>query len=65
VATTEVHLAGCEAYRVEGTPKEVEARIVAAARGSIMEFVWLTDATTGEPVAVNPERVVALRSAAG
>jgi hypothetical protein len=65
VASTEVHLASGGPYRVEGTPREVEARIVSAARGSIMEFVWLTDATTGEPLAVNPERVVALRAAAG
>jgi hypothetical protein len=28
-----------------------------------MEFVWLTEATTGEAVAVNPERIVALRHA--
>jgi len=56
-------MAGGGPLRVEGTTKEVETRIVSAARGSIMEFVWLTDASTGEPVAVNPERVVALRSA--
>jgi hypothetical protein len=63
VATTEIHIEGGGPFRVEGTPKEVAALIVAAARGSIMEFVWLTEATTGEAVAVNPERIVALRQA--
>lgn len=64
MATTEIHIDGGGPYRVDGSPKEVAALIVSASRGSIMEFVWLTDATTGEPVAVNPDRIVALRPAA-
>jgi hypothetical protein len=50
-------------HDVEGTTSEVEATILAAARGSIMQLAWLTDAITGEQVGVNPEHVVCLRAA--
>ena len=51
-----------ERCRVEGEAKHVERLILDAARGSIMQFAWLTDAVTGEPVAINPESVVSLRA---
>jgi hypothetical protein len=50
-----------ERYAVEGEPETVEASIVGAARGSIMQLAWLTDATSGKPFAVNPEHVVTVR----
>jgi hypothetical protein len=59
---TEVTLVGGERHRVSGDAKQIERLILDAARGSIMQFAWLTDAHTSEPVGVNPEYVVALRS---
>ena len=51
-----------ERYVVEGGPDTVEATIVGAARGSIMALAWLTDTASGQPLAVNPDHVVALRA---
>jgi hypothetical protein len=50
-------------YHVEGDAKHVERTILDAARGSIMQLAWLTDAETGEDLAINPEHVVMLRTA--
>jgi hypothetical protein len=61
-AVTEVTLVGGERHRVEGGVKEVERLILDAARGSIMQFAWLTDTQTAELLGVNPEYVMALRS---
>lgn len=60
---TEIILVTGERYRVEGDPKHVERMILDAARGSIMQFAWFSDAGTGGDLAVNPEHVVALRVA--
>jgi hypothetical protein len=49
-------------YRVEGDAKDVERIILDAARGSIMQLAWLTDAETGEDLAISPEHVVMLRT---
>ena len=59
---TEITLLGGEAHRVEGEAKDVEQAILSAARGSIMQFAWFTDAQTAEPVGVNPEHVMMLRA---
>jgi hypothetical protein len=59
---TEIKLVGGDRYRVQGDPKAVERLILDAARGSIMELAWLTDAETGEPIGVNPEYVVTLKA---
>jgi hypothetical protein len=59
---TEITVLGGERYRVEGEAKAVERLILDAARGSIMQFAWLTDAQTGDSVGINPECVVMLRS---
>jgi hypothetical protein len=59
---TEITVLGGERHRVEGDIKQVERQILDAARGSIMEFSWLTDAETGESLGINPECVVMLRS---
>jgi hypothetical protein len=61
-SNTEITLLGGHRHRVMGDLKAVERLIVGAARGSIMELAWLTDADSGEPLAVNPECVVMLRA---
>jgi hypothetical protein len=59
---TEIKMLGGERYRAQGDAKAVERLILDAARGSIMELAWLTDAETGEPIGVNPKYVVTLRA---
>jgi hypothetical protein len=59
---TEITVVSGERCRVEGEARDVERRILDAARGSIMQFAWLTDAVTGEPLGINPECVVILRA---
>jgi hypothetical protein len=61
VARTEITVISGEHFAVEGEPETVEATLVGAARGSIMQLAWLTDATTGKPLAINPEHVAVLR----
>jgi len=59
---TEVLVVGGERFRVQGVPDEVESKIVDAARGSMLELVWLVDAESGEPIALNPAHIVAVSS---
>jgi hypothetical protein len=59
---TEINILNGEPYRVQGDVKAVERLILDAARGSIMELAWLTDAETGERIGVNPEYVVTLKA---
>jgi hypothetical protein len=59
---TEITLLGGERHRVEGDVKDVEQLILSAARGSIMQFAWLTGAEGAEPVGINPEHVMTLRA---
>ena len=61
---TEITVLSGERFRVAGEARDVERAILDAARGSIMQFAWLTDAQTGEPVGINPESVVMLRAQA-
>ena len=61
--TTEIAVLTGDRYRVEGDAKHVERIILDAARGSIMQLAWLTEAETGEDLAINPEHVVMLRAA--
>ena len=63
MAVTEIGLVGGERLRVEGAAQEVEAAILAAARGSLMEFAWLTDADSGQRVGISPDHVLTLRDA--
>lgn len=60
--TTEIILADGGRYRVEGDARAVERRILDAARGSIMELAWVTEADSGEQLGINPESVVLLRA---
>jgi hypothetical protein len=61
VPITELTLSGGERVRVQGEPPDIEAAILSASRGSLMEFAWLTEAESGERIGVNPDRVVMLR----
>ena len=61
---TEITFVTGERCSVEGEAKDVERLILDAARGSIMQLAWLTDADAGEPLAINPECVVMLRALA-
>ncbi len=65
MSLTEITLAGGDRLRVHGDPREVEKTILAAARGSIMELAWLTEADSGHSVGVNPDYVVTVRAATG
>jgi hypothetical protein len=59
---TEITLLGGETHRVDGDVKAVERLILDAARGSIMQLAWLTDAQTAESLGVNPKYVMTLRA---
>jgi hypothetical protein len=59
VVTTVVVVTG-ERYEVDGSPADVEAAIVAASRGSIMQLAWVTEAGSGRTIAINPLHVVAI-----
>ncbi len=59
---TEITLLGGERHRVDGDVKEIERLILDAARGSILQLAWLTDARTAEPLGVNPTYVMTLRA---
>lgn len=62
MSITEVTLSDGERLLVEGDQHDVEAAILSAARGSLMEFAWLTEAESGQRVGVNPDRVLMIRS---
>jgi hypothetical protein len=62
VATTTVVVTTGDRYRIEGSPDSVEAAIIAASRGSIMQFTWLTEVGTGRAIAINPVQVVAVEA---
>jgi hypothetical protein len=61
-ALTEITMLGGHRIRTSQDPQAVEAAILSAARGSLMELAWLTDATTGQPIGINPEHVLLLRA---
>jgi hypothetical protein len=62
VNTIELSLNTGQRFMIRGTLEEVEAAIIAASRGSIMQFAWLTD-QSGERIGVNPTAVVSIRTA--
>jgi hypothetical protein len=61
-ATAVVVMTTGERYEVEGSPKDVEAAIVAASRGSILQLAWMTEADSGRSIAINPLHVAVLES---
>jgi hypothetical protein len=60
--STEIALITGDRYEVSGSPEEVEAIIIAASRGSIMQIAWLTDKVSGALVGINPTAIVSLRA---
>ena len=62
MARTIVRVVTGERYEVDGSPESVEATIVGASRGSIMQLAWLSEGGTGRAIAVNPNHVVALEA---
>jgi hypothetical protein len=62
VAITELTITGGQRLRVEGDPHDVEAAILSAARGSIMELAWMTEADSGQRIGINPDHVLMLRA---
>ena len=63
LALTLVTMTTGERYEVDGSAESIEAAIVGASRGSIMQLAWLTEAGTGRSIAINPLHVVALEAA--
>jgi hypothetical protein len=62
LTTTEITVVGGDRYLVDGDAQEIEALILGAARGSLMELAWLVEAETGKRLALNPDHVVVLRA---
>lgn len=62
ISATEIVVVTGDRYRVQGDVKDVERIIVDAARGSILQLAWLTEAETSDDLAVNPEHVVLVRA---
>lgn len=63
MALTLVTMTTGDRYEVDGSAESIEAAIVGASRGSIMQLAWLTEAGTGRSIAINPLHVVALAAA--
>ena len=59
--TTVITLVTGERHEISGSAEQVESAIIAASRGSIMQFAWLTIRASGEKIGVNPGSVVSLR----
>lgn len=63
MSTTELTLVTGERYVVNGDTEQVEKSILAAARGSLMQFAWFEVADDPRPLGVVPAQVVSLRAA--
>jgi len=59
---TEITLVGGDSLQVQGDTTQIEGQILSAARGSILEFAWMTEARTGERIGINPDQVLMLRA---
>jgi hypothetical protein len=62
-AATAVTVVTGQRYEIRGSPETVEAAIVGASRGSIMQLAWFTESASGRSIAINPIHVVALEAA--
>jgi hypothetical protein len=62
---TEIILVGGSRLQVDGAAEQVEASILAASRGSLLELAWMTESSTGHRIGVNPEHVLMLRALDG
>jgi hypothetical protein len=63
LAATTVTVVTGQRYEIRGSPETVEAAIVGASRGSIMQLAWFTESASGRSIAINPLHVVALEAA--
>jgi hypothetical protein len=61
VPLTELTLTAGQKLRIDGDAHEIEALILSAARGSIMELAWMTEADSGQRIGINPDHVLMLR----
>ncbi len=61
MVVTEITLTGGFLIKIDGEARAIESAILSAARGSIMELAWMTDAQTGQRVGINPDHVLLLR----
>lgn len=59
---TEITLLDGQRHRVAGHVKEIEQLILNAARGSLMQLAWVTDAQSQESFGINPEHVTTIRA---
>lgn len=57
---SDILVVGGQRFCIQGGPDEVEAKVLEAARGSILELVRLTEAESGRTVALNPAHIVAV-----
>jgi hypothetical protein len=64
-AGTAVTVVTGQRYELRGAPDTVEAAIVGASRGSIMQLAWFTEAASGRSIAINPLHVVAVEGIEG
>jgi uncharacterized protein YlzI (FlbEa/FlbD family) len=62
MAGTEIQLADGSRVVVDGEPEEIEARILEASRGAVVEFVHVRE-RNGRDLAISPRHVVTLRAA--
>lgn len=61
-AATAVTVVTGRRLEIRGSPETVEAAIVGASRGSIMQLAWFTEAASGRAIALNPNHVVVLEA---
>ena len=61
-AATAVTVVTGQRFEIRGSPDTVEAAIVGASRGSIMQLAWFSEAASGRSIAINPLHVVALEA---
>jgi hypothetical protein len=64
-AATAVTVVTGERFEIRGSPETVEAAIVGASRGSIMQLAWFSEAASGRSIAINPLHVVAIEALEG
>jgi hypothetical protein len=62
-SATEIILVTGDRYRIDGDVRDVERIILDAARGSIMQLAWLTEAESQDNLGINPDHVAVLRTA--
>jgi hypothetical protein len=64
-AATAVTVVTGQRFEIRGSPDTVEAAIVGASRGSIMQLAWFNEAASGRSIAINPLHVVAIEALEG